>query len=206
MNGKNHTIAGAAAGVATTIAAISVGQYEAALLAIPSAIVGAKLPDMDHKKTKAGRIFNAFRTIVPIAAVALMFMYVYAVIYKAAKLNILFLVIPALLVYALRDGAWFWKHRHGTHTLIIPVVLVIGYLILEASMPVIATTIIALDMGYISHLLADTLTYDGCMLLYPFHKKPIKLTKIKSSEEGKCRVMAIILGVGFIIASILLCF
>lgn len=206
MNGKNHAIVGAASGIAVGIASIAAGNIEAAALAIPSALAGAKAPDMDHPKTKQGRAFNAFRFILPIVSIVLIMFYIYCWIYRGVKLNPLIVLIPVAMAWALRDGTWFWGHRHGTHTLIIPVILLAGHVCIKAAYPIIADVLLSFNAGYMSHLLADCSTYDGCPLLYPIYKKKISWSKIKSKEEEKCRVVAIILGAILIILSTILSF
>lgn len=206
MNGKNHAIVGAASGVAAGIASLSVGDIQGAIFAVPSAMIGAKAPDIDHKNTKQGKVFNAFRVMVPVIAVVFVLGYIYCWLYKGVKLNPLIAVIPVVTAYVLRDGAWFWGHRHGTHTLIIPVILLIGHLCIRTAYPVLGSVILSFNAGYMSHLLADTCTYDGCMLLYPFYKKKISISKVKSKEEKKCRVIAIVLSCIIIALSLILSF
>lgn len=206
MNGLNHAIVGASAGVAVGIAALSVGDIQTAALSIPVAMAGAKLPDADHKSTKQGKVFSAFRAIIPAIAIILCAVYVYCFLYKGVKLNPFVVVIPIVLAYILRDGTWFWKHRHGTHTLIFPVIFLILYFCIAKPYPVLASVVLALNAGYVSHLLADMLTTDGVLLLYPFYKKKIALTRIKSKEETKCRVMAIALGLVFVGISLVFSF
>lgn len=206
MNGKNHAIVGAAAGVAVGIASIASGDIQGAVLSIPSALVGAKAPDMDHHNTKQGKAFNAFRAMVPIIAVVFILGYIYCWVYKNVRLNPLIVVIPIAVAYALRDGTWFWGHRHGTHTLVLPIIFIIGYLCLRVAYPVIGSVILSLNAGYLSHLLADICTYDGCPILYPFSKKKVSISSIKSKEEKKCRAVAIVLSVLLIALSIILSF
>ena len=206
MNGGNHAIVGAAAGVAVSIAALSIGDVQTAALSIPAALIGAKLPDIDHKNTKQGKAFAALRAVIPCFACAMAMVYVYSLLYKGTKINPLFVVIPFIIAYMLRDGAWFWGHRHGTHTLIFPLIFVILYFCITSPYPVLGSVILAIDAGYMSHLIADMCTYDGVMLLYPFYKKKISLTAIRSKEEGKCRIMAIALGSVFVILSAIISF
>lgn len=206
MNGKNHAIVGAASGVAVGIASLASGNVQGAIFAIPSAMIGAKAPDVDHHNTKQGKAFNAFRAIVPVVAIVFILGYVYCWLYKGVKLNPLIVVIPVVLAYALRDGTWFWGHRHGTHTLIFPIILIIGYLCLRTAYPVLGDVILSFNAGFLSHLLADVCTYDGCPLLYPFTTKKISISNVKSKEEKKCRVIAIILSCILIAISLFLSF
>lgn len=206
MNGGNHAIVGASAGLAIGIAALSTGDVQTAILSIPMAMSGAKLPDADHKSTKQGKVFAAFRAIIPVIAVSLCLLYGYCLLYKGVNLNPIIVVIPVVLAYVLRDGAWFWKHRHGTHTLIFPLVFLILYFCILNPYPFLASILLPFNAGYVSHLLADMLTTDGVLLLYPFYKKKIALTKIKSKEESKCRAMAIALGSTFIMLSLMISF
>ena len=195
MNGKNHAIAGVGAGIALAILCAKVGDVEGVVMAIPSAVVGAKLPDVDHVKTKQGKVFSAIRGLAPFIAVASCLFYIYMVMYHGMRFNPIVILIPVAVAWFLRDGTWFWGHRHGTHTLIFPLMFAAMYLCFRDTYPAIAICLAGLNFGYLSHLATDTMTHDGCPLLYPITKKTISLSKIKSKEEKKCRALAIIFDV-----------
>ena len=204
MNGKNHAIAGAGAGIAMAITFAKAGSVEGVVLSIPAALAGAKLPDADHPNTKQGKIFSAVRVIAPIVAVAVALAYLYLVVYHNIAFNAWIIAIPIMVAWMLRDGTWFWGHRHGTHTLIFPLMFLVLYICLRVEYQTVSETILSLDAGYLSHLVADTFTARGCPLLYPFVKKEISLTKVKSKEENKCRAIAIVISLFTIVLSIVL--
>lgn len=204
MNGKNHAVAGTGAGIATAISFAKAGSIEGVLFSIPCAIIGAKLPDVDSKSTKQGKVFSAFRMVIIPVSMIFSVLYLYLVLYHDMKFNFTFLVVPILLVWALRDGTWFWGHRHGTHTLFFPALFLIISIILNKEYKIISECILSIFWGYLSHLMADMLTTQGAPVLYPFYKGNISLTNVKSKEEEKCRVMAIGICLVYIIAAIIL--
>lgn len=204
MNGKNHAVAGTGAGIATAISFAKAGSIEGVLFSIPCAIIGAKLPDVDSKSTKQGKVFSAFRMVIIPVSMIFSVLYLYLVLYHDMKFNFTFLVVPILLVWALRDGTWFWGHRHGTHTLFFPALFLIISIILKKEYKIISECILSIFWGYLSHLMADMLTTQGAPVLYPFYKGNISLTNVKSKEEEKCRVMAIGICLVYIIAAIIL--
>lgn len=204
MNGKNHALAGTGAGIATAISFAKAGSIEGVLFSIPCSILGAKLPDIDSKSTKQGKIFSAFRMVIIPVSMLFSALYLYLVLYHDMKFMFSFLVVPILLVWALRDGRWFWGHRHGTHTLFFPGVFLVISVLLRKEYSIISQCVTSIFWGYMSHLFADMLTVAGAPVLYPIYKGNISLTKVKSKEENKCRVMAVGICIVYILLAIIL--
>jgi membrane-bound metal-dependent hydrolase YbcI (DUF457 family) len=75
------------------------------------------------------------------------------------------------------------KHRGLMHTLIIPASMFgAGFLVTE---PTFAILLNGVNIGYITHIIADLTTTHGCPVLYPFTKKNIRLMHIKTGSPGE---------------------
>lgn len=204
MNGREHAVMAAGAGVSVAIVALGMQEYGLAALAIPTAIIGGKLPDCDHPSTKQGKAFNVFKTITIGASITFTIGVLWAMLQHLIQVNYTLLLIPIFLIFA-GTNKWFWQHRHGTHTLIIPILIAVGIFCCDAgTLLAIRYALIGLLTGYLSHLYADLWTVKGCPILWPIVKKNISLTKVKSSDTTKCMAISICNSAVFIIAALLI--
>ena len=87
------------------------------------------------------------------------------------------------------------------HTLIVPLTILIGAKV--NSYQVMNILLLGLAAGYLSHLVADCLTHDGCPILYPLSKTSIHLMNIKTNTV-KEYIVAFLLSGGIICIPFLL--
>lgn len=201
MNGDDHARVGLGVGIAVAYAAVHSFGVNLLLggLIIPISWLSAKLPDIDHDKTKIGRkrkvITNLSSNLLTAIIIGGIFLCGGLTIATGMQLvnsdinsteaSIAFagLITFALLRKVIGSSdivQWAKKHRGLMHTLIVPTLL---YLATDALPSVIIQTIlIGINTGYISHLFADTLTKDGCPLLFPLTKKPIHILNLTTSD------------------------
>jgi len=172
------------------------------------------IPDIDHDNSKLGRSRKNIVTAVStafssFALVAIAFFLTDA--YQNQRLlpaiaTVAFIVIPLVLLISLskikavrKNLKFMVKHRGLMHTLIIPASLFgAGFLVTEPTFKMLLTGI---NIGYITHILADLLTIRGCPILYPLTKKNISFTNIKTGTPGEY-IAGVVLAV--IIAAIFL--
>ena len=196
MTGKTHKFIGIAAGAAIAYTAISGNPANMFyLIACP---IGAMIPDIDHDNAKIGRvrknIVAAVSTLFSsFALVAILFFLMDA--YQKSRLlpaiaTVLIIIIPFALLISLskikavkKNLKFIVKHRGLMHTLILPACMFgAGFLISEPTFKILLT---GLNIGYITHIIADLLTTRGCPVLYPVTKKNIKFMKITTGSPGE---------------------
>jgi len=204
MQGREHAVMAAGAGIGVAIVALGMQEYGLAALAVPTAILGGKLPDCDHPSTKQGKVLNILKPITISASLVFTVGALWAMLKQYIQVNYTLIIIPALLLLLLTNK-WFWQHRHGTHTLAFPILFAVAsYVCDSGTLLAIRYALIGLNAGYLSHLYADMWTKKGDPILYPIIKKNIHFTNIKSADTGKCMVISICNDVVFIIAAILI--
>lgn len=180
MMGESHFILGAVTavtGLATlgyTPANVGVGRYA---LAIGLGALVALLPDIDSPNTLIRQLFGVGR--------------------DQARRNmrrwqrqgwlVVLLNLVRLLISWLLDGlAWLFPHRGPTHWLIVAVALTWGFheLSIWYGWPLVWWRAFAL--GYVSHLIGDSVTIAGVKLLMPFYDKavgfPLKFLRVRTGS------------------------
>lgn len=204
MNGDDHARIGLGWGIAVWIALVSSFNYGPILSAIiiPISWVSAKLPDMDHDKTKIGRKRKAITSLSSnmltgtiIAGIVGGTILIIASALQLADTGInsseLMIVVIGLVIFAIvrkfitssDTFKWVTKHRGLMHTLIIPALLFMAIHSLPSE--IIRTILIGINTGYISHLFADILTKDGCPLLFPITRASIHILNLTTSDYKK---------------------
>ena len=207
MTGKSHKLIGLVAGGAAAYYGISHAapqdpKHLFYLIIVP---VGAMIADIDHDNSKLGRSRKAIMTAVStlfaslvIVAIAFFLVDAYANDRLLSAIGtVLLVLVPFLILSSLsktkfvKDHLNFMvKHRGLMHTLILPACLYAAtYFIKE---PTFTILIKGLLIGYILHLIADLLTSRGCPIFYPFSKKNIKFTNIKTGSGAEYIAAAIL--------------
>ena len=204
MTGQSHKAIGVAVGAA--IAIYGVGQGELAYaMALISAPLAAMLPDIDHDNAKIGKlrkqVANVAVTVLAVVVVVAAWMYGRFILenYRTVLLLGLMVVIPTLVLFKLSQTKWVretWgfvvKHRGIMHTLIIPVLTIVATIFIQDRYFLILTY--GFLAGYVSHILADCLTSRGCPIFFPFLRKNIKFSNIKTgSSAEKTHTMVLVI-------------
>ena len=197
MTGKTHKFIGMAAGAAIAYASVAGGDT-AGLFYLIACPVGAMIPDIDHDGSKLGRSRKNIMAVVStlfssFALVAAAFFLVDA--HQRSRLipavaTVLLVLVPFGLLISLskikavkKNLKFMLKHRGLMHTLILPACMFgATFLITEPTFRVLLTGV---NVGYISHILADLLTSHGCPILYPLTKKNIRFMNIKTGSPGE---------------------
>ena len=91
-----------------------------------------------------------------------------------AILNKMFLELPYLLTGKC-------KHRTKTHSLLFLVGVTLTFFILSKNL----VPSLALGLGIMSHLVADTLNPTGVPYLYPFDKEKYRIAKIRTGTSAE---------------------
>ena len=212
MVGETHKAIGVATGVAMVLYAVESSNpvYALGMIAAP---FGAMFPDIDHHNSKLGRTSNrilsrvcgTIKVISIILLILLILMYngilsflMHDIVIKIISGTLL--VSAVLLIsrseYMRTHFPFLTRHRGIMHTALIPVIAF--SVVFSTSCPKwIAALVIGFSLGYISHLLADSLTVDGTPLAFPITKKPINFMKIKTNTPAE-KVAAVILSAAII--------
>lgn len=211
MTGKTHKAIGVAAGVAFSIYGIRHGNV-AAVLGMVAAPMAAMLPDIDHGGSRIGKTRKMVANLVVAAAIVAIVIaaWIYSSYidsYRTLILTLLIVAIPIALLFGIsqtkfgrRNIAFATKHRGIMHTLLLPFVMffAVGF-INEIYFRIL---VLGATLGYLSHILADCFTVNGCPILFPITKKNISLLKIRtgSVEEKICAaiIITLILVIGFV--------
>lgn len=193
MMGTQHRLVGIGFGVATALyVAEGLGQPGPAMAALLGSSVGCMLPDIDHNNSKIGRkrkfitnLTSKATTGLAVGAIILGAIAILAtsvgMINSGVDVTMLGLgIVGAILFMAFRKWAassktfkWLTHHRGFMHTLIPPVLIaLIAY---STSFGYWHYGFLGLAIGYVSHLIADMITVEGCPILWPLTKNNIHI-------------------------------
>jgi membrane-bound metal-dependent hydrolase YbcI (DUF457 family) len=191
MTGASRKTIGTAAGIALFLYGWKNGNYEYAP-ALITAPIGAMLPDIDHGQSKLGDARGKIvKTVLGVAAVAFVayLAYQYFVLgdVSAVVNTALWVLAPvAILVLlsnvdAIHNALHFaTKHRGIMHTLVLPVLFFLGFIFLQE--PLLKHAVLGLFIGYVSHILADCMTSQGCPALFPVTTKNLHFLNITTGS------------------------
>lgn len=221
MNGKTHGAIGVATGCLICTIGISHG-YGLAAVSVLTSGVGAKLPDIDHNSSKIGRTRKTVMNVVKVVGTLTLTGAIALTAYEALRTGswlkaILTVLLPVLAVVlaciaakvpAVQKALGFYtKHRGIMHTMVVPVLLIV-LTIYRVNIPVIQWALIGLAAGYVSHLIADSLTVSGCPLLWPITKNDMhllpKVVRVKTGTAAETIVGALIVGGELCLSAIML--
>jgi len=204
MTGRSHKAIGIATGIAITIYGIRQGN-PAASLALVSAPLAAMLPDIDHNGSKIGKTrkeaMNFAVTATIIALIVAVWYYGWHIVNHPTVLIAGAGVIGSILLFfALSKSRWFknllgfaTKHRGIMHTLLLPACMLFAARFINE--PYFLILLYGFVAGYISHILADCLTKNGCPILFPLTQKNISLTSIKTGTEAEKMCMVALIAI-----------
>lgn len=200
MMGVQHKAVGIGFGIATALyVAEGLGEPAPAMLSLAASTVGCMLPDIDHDMSKIGRkrkfVTNMLSkltntAILGIVAIAAVILIAFSIGMVQVGIDITMVLIAlgggvmfmGLRGYLMNNKTvkWLTKHRGFMHTLILPILI---FIMAGASSFVYwRFTFVGLGVGYVSHLLADMLTVEGCPILFPLSKSNIRFLKLKTKN------------------------
>ena len=202
MMGVQHKAVGIGFGLASSMYLAEALEAPApAVLAFATCVAGSMLPDIDHDKTKIGRkrkfatdllsklTTSAIMAIIAVGTIIIVALSVGMINVGISLEQVALAVILALAFIVVRKMIsksstfkWMTKHRGLMHTLIPPIIIFIAA---GASDFIYwCSAFIGLGIGYVSHLLADMLTVEGCPVLWPIYKGNIRLLKLKTKNAS----------------------
>lgn len=181
MQGSTHKTIGFAAGAGIVTYAVLTG-HPLMSLGMITAPMGAMLPDIDHHNSKLGRTKDkVFKFVKYMSRIALIITSVLLVLsfflglFKVVGticlsiMGVCILINIALSERLAKRFPFLTKHRGIMHTLLFPLVILI--LSSMSSYDVTKALVFGLAIGYLSHLYADSLTVEGCPLVWPISKE-----------------------------------
>ena len=215
MNRQQHTTVGIGMGVGSSLVAFAATRDVFSLVSFAGDIFGCTLPDWDHHGTKEGRVVrktikmteNVLTTVAVTFSVLAFFLIIkapdiiaqYNINIEQAGLYACACIIFLLMKKVLSSNKfvrWAAKHRGIMHTLIVPILLIVGIYFLKV--PVIGYFLYGTTTGYCSHLTADCFTREGCPLLFPLTTKNIRVPGFAyKSDDKRLYTVARFLAVGF---------
>jgi len=197
MMGKTHKAIGIAAGAAFAIHGLRQGDA-ALMLALVSAPIAAMLPDIDHSGSGIGKIrkkvviANTVVITVALILIAVTWLHGQFITRDIASFFVLGLVviIPTIALFYVSQIKWvrktlkfMTKHRGIMHTLLIPAFCLLGVGFISDRYFLIM--LYGFVIGYLSHIVADCFTVNGCPILFPFTRKNIRFAKVTTKNQGK---------------------
>lgn len=206
MNGKQHQIVGIGFGIAASVIVLDkTHSLVAPVVGIGSAI-GCWLPDIDHNQTKIGRVRKKVTTtlsttlnIISLIGITGLGIGIAGTVLNMVDLSSYMQIMKLLFclccfyraVTGLLDDSetfdWMTNHRGFMHTLIPPII--IGCICYYINNEIMKMAVMGINVGYCSHLLADSITYSKVPLLFPITKKcvgiPILIKKKLSKDASK---------------------
>lgn len=230
MTGKSHRAIGVASGIALSIYSLRCGA-PLGLLSLITAPLGAILPDIDHDGSVAGKVKNKILNYLWVV-IAIVFIGVCTFItltYGAKDILIYIGLLTSICILCFitwkiinklkpkpaqkktqknkvvntvkQEVEFLTEHRGIMHTMLVPGLLVL--LSFTVDLGDYRYLVYGLNIGYISHIIADVMTKSGCPILWPLTKKKIHLINIKTGSKGErvvaCLLIGGILCLGFII-------
>lgn len=170
---RAHVAVGIAIG---GLVAVAVGQSPQSLVvALPVAVAASALPDVLDSNTQAGRRYVGLssKQITRDANRAIKRGGVEAVLGTAVAL------VRTLLAAVLDTISHLIPHRGLTHWMLtcvcLSVMIGVGAMMVQDSVAVAALAALSFFGGYLTHLLADSMTIAGVKLLAPFYNRPLHL-------------------------------
>lgn len=88
------------------------------------------------------------------------------------------------------------KHRGITHTMLIPVLLLLAMLLTaSANIPVLPDLILGLNVGWVVHIIADMFNQKGVPIFWPFYQHRVHVASILTSTGQEYIFIAFWIGV-----------
>lgn len=193
MHGYQHKRMGVAAGIGVLAYTIMSGFDTAAIISIATIPMGAMLPDIDHDRSKVGRVrkkaVSTIKTLAMIGILAFIGFSYYSGGLWNAVLNSAYVGGMALIIWVItrnkhvkKQLGFMTKHRGIMHTLI-PPAFILGTTFWTTN-PVFTFGIYGLVFGYVVHLLGDMATEEGSPILWPLLKANVRYSSFNTNRSG----------------------
>lgn len=211
MNGSQHKIVGVGFGLAATYQVVVANNDPTGIVILMTSVFGAMLPDIDHDKTQLGRRRKVFTEVsTKVANTLLILGLIVGAITLVLTLRgfidtgvhpallcvgiggIIGIIIIKKLVANSRIFKWSIKHRGLMHTLVIPALLFVA--INASDYCLYRYGIMGMLVGYLSHLIADCFTTEGCPILFPLSYENFG-PRIVGTKDPKCTQLAYLLAI-----------
>ncbi len=198
MMGSTHKMIGIFVGIVLAICGVLDREYTM-LVMLFTVPVGAMFPDIDHNNTRIGRkrkeVVGLVKKILPVGFAGFVLAVIYSVwsgteflsLFPAVcvVLGFMFLLFVGSSEWGKKNFKFFTKHRGIMHTLLLPGLLL--YVAVVWDLPVvIKQMLLGFTIGYLTHLVADCCTTEGCPILWPLTtgcvKIPLAVTNTKSEK------------------------
>lgn len=184
-------------------------------IGIISSAAGGLFADIDHEHSTYGRWLKQFRDlifttgrIITVIGMVLLSVNYFGLINNSVFTPFYLLSLAAgITLMALGYMAGLLKHRGISHTLLFPTVMTVVYYIigfkysLGIASVVICSLIFGFNIGYVSHILADSLNRKGVPLLWPLSPSRIRFLDIPYG--GKAEKLIIMLMYGIVLFCII---
>ena len=202
MTGTQHQIVGIGFGIAGGIIGLAETGDMMSLVIPIGAALSCKWADMDHNSTKLGRKrkvvtstlskllgFVANTTIT--LSVGLLILHIVNIFSIGNYLKYLLLAAMASGIYIVLSNTlgnskaikWAKKHRGIMHTLLVPALLFVTSDLVDQTLW--KFIFIGFTVGYISHIVADSVTPDKVPALWPITTKPVGITLVRKDKTDK---------------------
>lgn len=216
MKGSSHVQIAVASAV-TVAALLPANTTVLAVTTIPaigiiSSVAGGLFADIDHEHSRYGRKLKQFRDlisatgrIITVIGMGLLTVNYFGLINTSALTPFYLLSLAiGITLMALGFMSGLLKHRGIAHTLLFPAAMtavyyVIGYKYgLGVVSTVICSLIFGFNIGYISHILADSLNGKGAPLLWPLSPSRIRFLDITYGGVAEKAVVMLMHGLALI--------
>lgn len=184
-------------------------------IGIISSAAGGLFADIDHEHSTYGRRLKQFRDlisttgrIITVIGMVLLSVNYFGLINNSAFTPFYLLSLAAgITLMTLGYMAGLLKHRGISHTLLFPAAMTVVYYIigykysLGIASIVICSLIFGFNIGYVSHILVDSLNRKGVPLLWPLSPSHIRFLDIPYG--GKAEKLIIMLMYGIVLFCII---
>lgn len=216
MKGSSHVQIAVASAITVT-ALVPVTTTVLAVTTIPaigiiSSVAGGLFADIDHEHSKYGRklkqcrdIISTTGRIITVIGMTLLSVNYFGLINTPAFAPFYLLSLAAgITLMALGYMSGLLKHRGIAHTLLFPAAMTAVYYVigfkysLGVTSAVICSLIFGFNIGYVSHVLADSLNGKGVPLLWPLSPSRIRFLDIPYGGMAEKAIVMLMYGIALL--------
>jgi membrane-bound metal-dependent hydrolase YbcI (DUF457 family) len=193
MHGVQHKRMGVALGAGILVYSLLSNSEPALSLCMLTTPMGVMLPDIDHDRTKIGRVRSQVTTLIKVGIVASIGGFIF-LSYKSGGLknlilNLIFLGVMAVIIniiernkFIKKQLGFITKHRGIMHTLV-PPAFIMGTTWWTSNIYYFYG-VLGFVLGYVVHLLGDMATEEGAPVLWPLFKSNIRYLKLNTTNNS----------------------
>ncbi len=197
MMGSTHKVIGLITGIAIAVMGVIYNEYImlSMLFTVP---IGAMLPDIDHNNSKLGKtrkkVVTGLCGIIIVVILVYIGLGVYFLLVEQRQgiitptsliigILALFVIVLPHTEFGSKYIKFFTKHRGIMHTLAVPGILI--YLVYSVTVSEIRVILLGFAIGYLTHLVADCLTKEGCPILWPLTSNCISVLPVRTNTKSE---------------------